>query len=69
MWQTIDSAPKDGTEFLAYLSDEPGYSWMQVISFDGRNYEDVRGHLIPDFASHWQPLPDAPEHDAMEKVK
>lgn len=59
-WQLIETCPSDGVEFLAYLTDEPGYNWMEVVSFDGRTYEDASGHLIPEFATHWMPLPAPP---------
>jgi hypothetical protein len=63
-WQTIDSAPKDGTEFLGYDRKvgkmdvcEWSYDRFRAVQFDGEC-----GPLDDEFCtpSHWAPLPDAP---------
>jgi hypothetical protein len=66
-WQTIESAPKDGTELM--LWDLDGFAVLgQYVSFDGKApsgyhdgwYDSWRGYdeLTP---SHWMPLPSPPE--------
>lgn len=59
-WQPIETAPKDGTEILAYWEGH-----MDVMSWDQdmENFTDdlgytVRGNRQP---SHWQPLPEPPK--------
>ena len=72
-WQAIETAPKDGTRFLAY---EPTYGvgscfWQRVVT--GRPYadeaEEIQGWRLNgmmfregdiDQPTHWMPLPTAP---------
>ena len=63
-WQPIESAPKDGTFYLATNGKlqrvencPPGHVagiWHRI---DG----DWRGHALGDDSTHWQPLPAPPE--------
>jgi len=56
-WQPIETAPKDGTEFLAI--NNGGYQfvvWWNVDAF--QCIDDVIDNL-----THWQPLPAPPKKD------
>lgn len=64
-WQTIDSAPKDETEFLGY--DEKvgkqdvcvwARSYFRAVQFDNEYGPEPDEFSTP---SHWMPLPDAPK--------
>lgn len=62
-WQDIESAPKDGVEFLAYCPKAPVRNyhvchWWQSESVGGR-WEDSRCQNI--HPTHWQPLPLPPK--------
>jgi hypothetical protein len=51
-WQPIETAPKDGTEILAWDGDQHIVAW-----FDGDwRFSDDRQC----FPTHWQPLPAPP---------
>jgi hypothetical protein len=61
-WQPIDTAPKDGTYFLAYwcpTEDEPFVKIYHVCHY-------AHGVIWPswiiddDMPTHWMPLPPAP---------
>ena len=58
-WRPIETAPKDGTEFLSiYGLDDDGTYW--IIYWNGAFFECVSsGHEIS-HATHWMPLPAAP---------
>lgn len=70
-WLPIDSAPKDGTEFLAYdpVSKKQdvcemkfiGKAWRvwatQVDGEMGPSEDEFQGHR----ATHWMPLPTPPK--------
>lgn len=58
-WFPIESAPKDGTEVLAYLFED--YSPQPVYWADGAKgwYSDVACKYV--MPTHWMPLPDAPK--------
>jgi hypothetical protein len=68
-WQPIDTAPKDGTSILGFISDGA----MAVVEFvkasDGscgwemfhENLPDrTRGYFCALTLTHWQPLPPPP---------
>lgn len=67
-WQPIETAPKDGTFFLAFSRNEmivcnqpPGHP-IGRWSFDSRKHRwcgGTFGTLAP--LTHWHPLPEPPE--------
>lgn len=74
-WSPIETAPKDGTEFLAWAymhedggpHDADGRSFMgempQLLILKWREpygWVDVRGGGSYDGPTHWMPLPDPP---------
>jgi hypothetical protein len=66
-WQARDTAPKDGSDFLAYHADD-GYSgeWYVILSYDPQGYMDFKwqsdeGYHPIGFFTHWMPLPEPPE--------
>ena len=69
-WQPIETAPKDGTEFLGFGGGVEGVQGIQVVRWCERvgcwetpeaSLEDwdnqAEGYSRP---THWMPLPDAP---------
>jgi len=54
-WQTIDSAPKDGTLVLLGREDDPDWP-LRCRRWSNGHW---RGHDADD-ATHWQPLPAQP---------
>ncbi|GAB2704208.1 DUF551 domain-containing protein [Comamonas sediminis] len=65
-WQSIETAPKDGTEVWAFNGEQarmrwiegPGYAlWVWVDAL----LEDA--DPSPDQPTHWQPLPAAPKQE------
>jgi len=68
-WLPIDTAPKDGTEILAYGSGAYavlawGYTSFQLVHIGGYA-EDSDWIVNP---THWIPLPKPPD-DVREKIK
>ena len=64
-WQPIETAPRDGTMILAYVSDDPGENPYMVrcvgLAVD-RFGTGWRGQEMGCyFATHWMPLPSPPE--------
>lgn len=61
-WRDIETAPKDGTPFLAFI---PMYQEFCVISYSGWGggvWSDRGiGKWSLDEIQHWMPLPDPPE--------
>lgn len=64
-WKTIDSAPRDGTNFQAWI-DKYGWEPRCRINPETNDFEiydleidnwDVFSHMIP---THWMPLPNPP---------
>lgn len=69
MWQTIDTAPKDGSSFLSV--DESGFisvAWWDNATFDGEGQwmSERENSAVPRGTAeltHWMPLPELPpEH-------
>lgn len=67
-WQPINTAPKDGTEFLAWDSRvrEMGVcvwigEWQRIVPVQGDSFStDKFGHDSGNL-THWRPLPKPPE--------
>jgi len=69
-WQTIDTAPKSGGDFLAW-SDQHGmrivYYSIWIDCSDGEEHEGWRDtHALEDLPelTHWMPLPRSPQESA-----
>lgn len=56
-WRPIETAPRDGTEFIAYRPDAgvftAGYDDEQDVWFASHGYEDI----TDDLPTRWMPLP------------
>jgi len=64
-WQSIETAPRDGTRFLtwdSYYGVRMGRAFMRADHDDWLSYVDSNGssHKGGIRASHWMPLPAAP---------
>lgn len=72
-WQPIETAPRDGTEFLAYSTrcgkcdvvvwrDFGSYGYFDPVQSDGEcgPFENEFGYGSDD-ATHWMPLPEPPK--------
>ena len=71
-WLPIETAPRDGTHFLAYAKDFTWDDWLDVdggifecyVEGDGRfvsqRYE-FGEFCISDQPTHWMPLPEPPQ--------
>jgi len=72
-WQPIETAPKDGSEFLAYDSNSEkcdvchcillgGYPRLVQVQFDAElgPLEDEFGYRTENI-THWMPLPEPPK--------
>ena len=72
-WQPIETAPKDGTRFLAW---DPGYKhiWQHHHCIEWRVTDPWSGRQMWSWAgtgrtpSHWAPLPDPPTVDPAHEV-
>lgn len=68
-WQPIETAPRDGTRFLAYGSylypgDENRTDYIEVAWATGVTrwpWGDAEGEHPEDFFTHWLPLPTPPK--------
>lgn len=65
-WQTIDTAPKDGTEILLYY-DQEGFMgcvqgwWFSSPKEINDGWEFEWGFIGDPGPTHWMPLPEPPE--------
>lgn len=58
-WQTMDSAPKDGTHFLAY--EPTGDMYRAAYGADGTLHSYCGQYVTePPEPTHWQPAPPSP---------
>ena len=58
MWQTIDSAPKDGKRVLAAYYSNIYCDWAMDAYYKYGSWQHSNGHFL--MPTHWMPLPDAP---------
>jgi hypothetical protein len=66
-WQPIETAPKDGTEILAWDGIQRIVAWFDVFSerqqvLCGRPGDWRFSDDDPCLPTHWQPLPAPPDH-------
>lgn len=67
-WMPIETAPRDGTPFLAYGSflyqdDKAPTECTEIAEYSGDPewpWRNADSKCQPDFYSHWQPLPKPP---------
>ena len=63
-WQPIETAPKDGTKFDAWIPDNFGGHRMCDMSFNTRGklrrYGLLSDDELPRWPTHWMPLPAPP---------
>ena len=62
-WRDIESAPKDGTEFLAYWDHGKEFPFMQPMKWSEAHGNfiitwDHDNNVCPEM---WQPLPEPPK--------
>ncbi len=70
-WQPIETAPRDGTEFLAfgsyfYPGDKDATVYCSIVSRNGEFWNDWEGDHPDGFFSHWTPLPSPPKINHIE---
>ncbi len=61
-WQSIETAPMDGTEILAFTHEGPRIVWR--VDGDDGYWEDMQRMLAgatPFRPTHWMPLPEPPQ--------
>jgi hypothetical protein len=63
-WQTIETAPKDGTSILGWNGEEMTVvSWFKNHLYEGLWSQSVPGTYSQDTEwepTHWMPLPEPP---------
>lgn len=62
-WKTIDSAPKDGSEFVAAYARQGFVKTLARWNAIYGHWEN-QGNWLPGFsanATHWMPIPPMPE--------
>lgn len=59
-WRPIESAPKDGSEFLAVRSNGSGYEVARWSEAEELFFDTSSQFIVPEWLSHWQPLPSPP---------
>jgi len=61
-WQPIETAPKDGTEVLIFVSSFMHPAFIVSAFWDDGLWWDIHDHgYNPDYVNHWMPLPPAPD--------
>ena len=61
-WQTIDTAPQDGTEVLLYCPQEPGDDEPVTLGlFERGEWCALQEHWPQLFPTHWMPKPEPPK--------
>lgn len=60
-WQPIETAPKDGSGFLAFINMD----WIEGMFWNGEDWSYLSDADVTPFGrykpTHWQPLPAAPK--------
>lgn len=60
-WQPIETAPKDGTYFIAYAHTKiPLIPYVICAFYDG-NFRRHVTHQVQSTLTHWMPLPEPPK--------
>jgi len=59
-WQPIETAPRDGTDFLAACKYQKEHHYMVGCLFPNGKFRSWPGRMLYE-PSHWMPLPAAPE--------
>ena len=64
-WQPIETAPKDGSDFLAYHSERRLHYVCYAVTAKDGGVAVVLNHDATYLKSvtHWMPLPQPPEED------
>ncbi len=62
-WQPIETAPKDGSEFLTIIPAEEGkHGPLYDTAYWSEEFEDFIQHGCGfEFVTHWMPLPEPPK--------
>lgn len=61
-WRSMDTAPKDGTEFLAFWSYSTGiFKYIQPMKWVDERFVISWDHDDEINPTHWMPLPKPPE--------
>lgn len=61
IWQPIETAPRDGTEFIAHLDLGCGAEFAVMLWHEGmEDWTDTFGAIIG-LPIHWMPLPSPPD--------
>jgi hypothetical protein len=69
-WKPIETAPKDGTQFLGVYDNGVSEVKYSIIKWDGLNFlgmcdgdaaHDDFGYWVNPLLTHWMPLPAAPK--------
>lgn len=66
-WQPIETAPKDGTYFLAFNAALEADSWADeerhmIVQWTGRGYWRIALDGQSAHPTHWMPLPPPPSN-------
>ena len=64
-WQSIKSAPKDGTPVLAYQAGRYFKCWLECDRYEGGYFWQDEEDSEPS-PTHWRPLPSAPASEGAE---
>lgn len=64
-WQPAETAPKDGSHFIAY---DPGAGPLFTMHWNGNEFMPEYERWTGEF-THWMPIPDAPPEEAIEQVR
>lgn len=60
IWKPIETAPKDGTQFLCYRDGDIANAWWTGDVLGGRGWSYAKWS----FPTHWMPLPKTPEEQS-----